>query len=228
MSLPKRRVAFIHTSPAAIGPLMQFYGESAPELEITNLLDDGLLRLLSAQNLSVARRRLSEMIGVAGETYNAELALITCSSVPKEMAEGLASDFRMPILKIDYPMARRAVRAGRRVGVAATFPPTLGPTSRLLSEAAAEAGIEIEIVRQVSPEAYTALLANDTATHDELLLAAIEQLQSQDVAVIVLAQVSMARILPRLDGRVSVPVLSSLHTSLDAVREALGDDASKA
>jgi hypothetical protein len=228
MSLPKRRVAFIHTSPAAIGPLMQFYGESAPELEITNLLDDGLLRLLSAQNLSVARARLSEMIGVAGETYDAELAMITCSSVPKEMADGLARDLSLPILKIDYPMARRAVSVGRRVGVAATFPPTLGPTSRLLTEAAAEAGVEIEIVQQVSPEAYTALLANDTTTHDELLLAAVDQLQSLDVAVIVLAQVSMARILPRLDGRVSVPVLSSLRTSLDAMREALGIRASTA
>ena len=41
----KTKIAFIHTSPAAIGPLMQFYGEAAPDLEITNLLDDGLLRL---------------------------------------------------------------------------------------------------------------------------------------------------------------------------------------
>jgi hypothetical protein len=37
----------------------------------------------------------------------------------------------------------------------------------------------------------------------------------------VLAQVSMARVLPKLDGRAKVPVLSSLHTSLEAVRAAL-------
>jgi hypothetical protein len=40
------------------------------------------------------------------------------------------------------------------------------------------------------------------------------------VSVIVLAQVSMARILPKVGGRVGVPVLSSLHTSLDALRGA--------
>jgi hypothetical protein len=217
----KRSVAFIHTSPAAIGPLMQFYGEHAPELEITNLLDDGLLRLLASGKTETVRKRLSEMLRSAADTYKPELALITCSSVPREMSDSLARDFRMPVLKIDYPMARAAVRAGRRVGVAATFPPTLAPTSKLLNEAAAEAGTELEIVREVEPEAYKALLANDTATHDRLLLDLIERLQNRDVACIVLAQVSMARVLPLVGERARVPVLTSLHTSLEAIREAL-------
>jgi Asp/Glu/hydantoin racemase len=126
-----------------------------------------------------------------------------------------------PVLKIDHPMAQQAVRAGRRVGVVATFPPTLGPTRRLLGRAAAEAGTEVEIVEEVAPAAYDALLANDAARHDELLTAAVERLARQDVATIVLAQVSMARTLPRLEGLIKVPVLSSLHTSLAAVRARL-------
>ncbi|MBV8859139.1 MAG: Asp/Glu racemase [Acidobacteria bacterium] len=221
MTETKRSVAFIHTSPAAIGPLMQFYAEAAPELEITNLLDDGLLRLLAAGRAADVQRRLAEMLGDAVETYQPELAMVTCSSVPKEMTESLARDFSFPVLKIDYPMARRAVRAGRRVGVAATFPPTLVPTSRLLREAAKEAGAEIEIVEEVAPEAYKALLAGDTATHDELLAAAVERLQDKDVSAVVLAQVSMARTLPLIEPGARVPVLTSLHTSLEAIREAL-------
>src|SRR5829696_1442183 len=221
MSQTKRSVTFIHTSPAAIGPLMQFYAGAAPELEITNLLDDGLLRLLAAGRAGDVSRRLAEMLGDAVETYQPELAMVTCSSVPKEMTESLARDFSFPVLKIDYPMARRAVRAGRRIGLAATFPPTLAPTSRLLREAAAEAGAEIEIVEEVAPEAYRALLANDAATHDGLLVAAVENLQNKDVAAVVLAQVSMARALPLLERGARVPVLTSLHTSLEAIREAL-------
>ncbi len=103
---------------------MQFYTGAAPELEITNLLDDGLLRLLAAKETATAERRLAEMIKAAVETYGAELAMITCSSVSREMAERLASDFALPVLKIDYPMMRQAVRAGARIGVAATFTPT--------------------------------------------------------------------------------------------------------
>ena len=218
----KRKLAFVHTSPAAVGPLMQFYAGAAPELEITNLLDDGLLRLLAAKDLATAEARLSDMVGVAAETYGAEAAMITCSSVSKEMAERIAERFELPLLKIDYPMARRAVRAGGRVGVAATFPPTLGPTRRLLSEAAEEAGAEVEIIEEVVAEAYDALLTGDAERHDELLLAGVSRLEARGASVVVLAQVSMARVLPKLDGRVGVPVLSSLHTSLTAVREALG------
>ena len=222
MTETKRSVAFIHTSPAAIGPLMQFYAGAAPELEITNLLDDGLLRLLAAGRAVDVRRRLEEMLRAAAETYEPELAMVTCSSISQEMTTALARDFNFPVLKIDYPMARRAVGAGRRIGVAATFQPTLVPTSKLLREAAKEVGREIEIVEEAAPGAYTALLANDTATHDELLLQAVENLQHKDVSVVVLAQVSMARTLPLIEPGARVPVLTSLHTSLEAIREALG------
>ena len=219
--MDKRRVAFIHTSPPAVGPLMQFYSAAAPELEITNLLDDGLLRLLAAQDLATTRARLADMLRVATETYRAELALVTCSSVPLEMVTELGARAAVPVLKIDYPLAQQAVRAGPRVGVAATFPPTVGPTRRLLERAAAEAGVDVEVVEEVAPAAYDALLANDTARHDELLTTAVERLAAQDVATVVLAQVSMARTLPRLEGLIKVPVLSSLHTSLAAVRAQL-------
>jgi glutamate racemase len=214
----KTQVAFIHTSPAAIPPLMQFYGEAAPELQITNLLDDGLLRLLAAKQHSIAQLRLAEMIRSAIDTYKCELAMITCSSVTRQMADELKTSFEVPILKIDYPMAREAVETGTRIGLAATFPPTIDPTSRLLEDAAREIAKDIEIVQAVVPEAYEALLSADTAKHDALLLDALNELNQQKVSVIVLAQVSMARILPLVKGRFNIPVLSSLQTSLKAIR----------
>ncbi|HEX8423762.1 MAG TPA: aspartate/glutamate racemase family protein [Pyrinomonadaceae bacterium] len=220
--MKKRNIALIHTSPAAIAPLMRFYTEAAPELGITNLLDDGLLRLLAAGEHATVEARLAEMLNVAVRTYGAELVMVTCSSVTKGMVENMKPLFDLPVLKIDYPMAREAVGAGRRrIGVAATFPPTIAPTSRLISEAADEAGAEIEIIHEVVPEAYDALLAGDEVTHDELLCAGVERLAAERVEVIVLAQISMARVLPRLDGKIGVPVLSSLHTSLNAIRSAL-------
>ena len=214
-----RKVAFIHTSPAAIGPLMQFYGEAAPELEVTNLLDDGILRLLRAQDVAGAERRFAEMIRAAREVYGAELAMITCSAVPQGLLAQLREAFPLPLLKIDEPMARQAVRAGRKIGVTVTFPPARGPASKLLAAAAAEAGMEVELMTEVSPGAYQALLAGDHRTHDELLAAAIRRLEGQGVDAIVLAQVSMARILPQVEGWVKVPIFSSLQTSLTAIRE---------
>jgi Asp/Glu/hydantoin racemase len=167
------------------------------------------------------------MLDTAVRTYGAELAMITCSSVTKKMAEQLDDIFTIPVLKIDYPMAREAIAHGKRIGLAATFPPTVVPTTKLLNDAAAEAGAEIEIVEQVVPEAYTALLAGNPEAHDRLLLEAIKQLERSNVSAIVLAQVSMARILPLVEGRASVPVLSSLHTSLSAIREVLNTSANE-
>jgi Asp/Glu/hydantoin racemase len=120
-------------------------------------------------------------------------------------------------------LAREAVGAGRRrIGIAATFAPTITPTSQLISEAAGEAGAAIEIVQEVVPGAYDALLSGDEETHDELLSAGVERLAAAGVDVIVLAQISMARVLPRLEGKkLGVPVLSSLHTSLNAILGAL-------
>ena len=70
----QRKVALIHASPAAIAPLMQFYGEAAPELEVTNLLDDGLLRLFRSGDEAGAEGRLAEMIGTQRQSVSLALS----------------------------------------------------------------------------------------------------------------------------------------------------------
>ena len=217
----KRRIAFIHTSPAALEPLKHFYGEAAPEMEVTNLLDDGILRLFAAKNYSVAEQRLTEMVRAARESYDTELIMITCSSVPQATLEQLRRTCDAPILKIDEPMAHLAVGAGNKIGVAATFPPTIEPTCKLLNDTAAQSGTIIDILTHVMPDAYEALLAGDTKTHDAQLLEGIKHLVDRQVDAVVLAQVSMARVIKQLDGKFNVPVFSSLHTSLMAIRDTL-------
>jgi Asp/Glu/hydantoin racemase len=221
MAESKRRIAFIHTSPPAIQPLMQYYSSAAPDLQIVNLLEDGLLGMLADGFHAAVHVRLRNMIEVARETYAAELAVVTCSSVPLGMALDVGGELRMPVLKIDGPMARKAVEAGSRVGIAVTFPPTINPTSRLLTDIAGALGREIQLETRVIAGAYDALLAGDTATHDRLLLEGIRELAESGVDSVVLAQVSMARVREEAQKGVKVPVLSSLDTSLSAVREVL-------
>ncbi len=217
----KRNVTFLHASPAAVAPLMNYYSGAAPDLEITNILEDGILRLLAAGNLSAAERRLHNMIAAAADDYDAELVMMTCSAVPKGTLQALRDEAGVPLLKIDEPMARFAVAAGSRIGVAVTFPPTRETTHRLLLDAAEEASTKIHISDEVLPLAYRALLAGDLETHDALLLAAVDRLAESGAEAIVLAQVSMARVLFKARERVSVPVLTSLDSSLDAIREIL-------
>lgn len=213
-----KSVAFLHTSPAAIPPLMQFYTEAAPDLQITNLLDDGLLRMLSAGDYERARQRLAEMLDAAQRYYGASAALVTCSSVSTGMVRDIQQTAPIPVLKIDTPMARAAVAIGGRIGICVTFRPTIVPTTRLIEEAAQEAGATVELIPEVMEDAYTALLGGRPEDHDRILLGGIEKLSTLGVNVIVLAQVSMARVLPTVGAVTNVPVLSSLSTSLEALR----------
>lgn len=214
-------ISFLHTSPAAIPPLMQYYSEKAPELEITNQLDDGLLRFLARGNAQLAERRLGEMLAIARDLYEARAVMVTCSSVTMEIVTSLGQSAGIPLIKIDNPMAEEAVRAGRRLAVMATFPPTVRPTTDLLKEAARRSGVVVELEPVVLPDAYQALLAGNPERHDEILFNGISEAAQSGVDGIVLAQVSMARLLPKVEGEISVPVFSSLPSSLRRVRELL-------
>lgn len=214
-------VSFVHTSPAAIPPLMQYYGENAPDLEITNQLDDGLLRMLSRSETDKAERRLGEMIHSARDLYGARAALVTCSSVTGEMMRNLEPAAGIPLLKIDEPMADEAVAACNRIGVLMSFRPTQEPTTRLLNAAAQRAGKSVELLPALRTDAYDALLSGHPERHDSLLIEVATELAAQGVDGIVLAQVSMARLLPKLKHAVPVPVFSSLPASLNRIREVL-------
>lgn len=216
----KTSIAFIHTSPVALPPLAEYYRREAPEFEVTNLLDDGVLRHFTANDESSIIRSLGRMISAAREEYQARLALVTCSALRRPTRLAIEQAAGIPVLKIDEPMADQAVRVGRRIGVAVTFEPTVEPTRELLLQAAN--GRELELDIRVMPEAYTALRSGDSAAHDRILLDGIHGLATAGVDCIVLAQVSMARILTPAQARWTLPVFSSLETSLAAVRATLG------
>jgi Asp/Glu/hydantoin racemase len=218
----KRNITLIHASRASVDPLMRYYPQAAPELEITNLLDDGVMRMFAENRMDIANRRLAEMIATGRDLYGGELALLCCSAVTGPMLEELQARTGIPVLKIDIPMTRLAVREGSRVGVIVTFPPTQAITRKLLEEAAAEAGQNIEMEFELEPRAVQAILAGDRDTHDRILLEAGERLGRKGVHSVVLAQVSMAHLVEPLHELLGVPVFSSLETSLVAVRQELG------
>ena len=85
---------------------------------------------------------------------------------------------------------------------------------------AEEIGRSVEITFRVIPEAYEALLGGMPEKHDALLLAGIQELATEPIDALVLSQVSMARVLPKLP-KLPVPVLSSLPASLNTIRQRL-------
>jgi Asp/Glu/hydantoin racemase len=158
------------------------------------------------------------MADMARAGYGASCGVLTCSALPPKALTELKESASIPLFKIDEPMARLAVRTSSRIGVLSTFPATRQTTHDLLVAEARRAGIQITIEEEMDPEPLKALLAGDRETHDRLFIESCRKFASPNIGVLVLAQVSMARLAPAVRERLGIPVLESLSTSLEVLR----------
>jgi len=214
-----RTVVVVHTGPATIQPIKQQFQQILPDVRVINLMDDSLLNdVMAAGHLTeaVTGRIITYM--QVGQQMGADVLLNACSSVG-EAASVARAAIAIPVIKIDDVMAERAVAAGTRIGVVATVRTTLDPTVRLIKSKAAAAGRSIEVKEALAEGGFQALLDGNSELHDDIVKRTIQSL-SDKVDVIVLAQVSMARLIPLL-ADLKVPVLSSPQSGVEAVREAL-------
>jgi Asp/Glu/hydantoin racemase len=160
----------------------------------------------------VTYARFAQQVGAAA-------ILEACSSVGEAVVEMQAA-VSIPVVRIDQAMAEEAVRRGGRIGVAATLSTTLNPTLRLLRSQARFAGKAVELEPILVEDAYRRLMAGDQAGHDEILASALLEL-STSADVVVLAQASMARVLPGLPKSVRDKFLSSPRLGMLRLKEAV-------
>ena len=218
-----KTVVVVHTGPATVQPIKQQFQSILPDVRVVNIMDDSLLNdVIAAGHLTeaVTGRIFSYM--QMGQQMGAVALLNACSSVG-EAASVARSALTIPLIKIDEVMAEQAVARGPRIGVVATVKTTLEPTVRLIKAKAAAAGRQIEVTEALAEGGFQALLDGRTEEHDDIVKLTIRTLASK-VDVIVLAQVSMARLIPSLTD-MTVPVLSSAQSGVEAVRSALAAQA---
>jgi Asp/Glu/hydantoin racemase len=204
-------VALIHTSPTMVPVFKSLTDELLPGVAVFNMADESLLRDITREGRLIPRtaKRLVGHVTAAVDA-GATHVLVTCSSMGPavEAAAGLVDAV---VLRVDEPMARKAVSIGKRIGVIATLPSTLGPTVDLIQRRAS--GLELK--SRVVEGAFAAVMGGDGAKHDKLVGDALRELASQ-VDVIVLAQASMARVAAALPaGEIAVPVLSSPRAAIE-------------
>lgn len=212
--MPRKTLALIHTSATLVPVFQQLCKEQLPDIATFNIVDDSLVRTIGAKGALTAdiARRVQAYIASA-EAGGADHILVTCSSIGPAV-EASAAFSAVPVLRVDQPMADLAVRTGRRIGVIATLPTTLNPTTDLVRRRAALAGREVDLTARLVEGAFEALMGGQGARHDELVSAALRELIST-VDVIVLAQASMARVvdaLPATEKR--IPILASPSTAI--------------
>ncbi len=215
-----KTLAVIHTTPVTIDLIKGLAGEILPGVRLINLLDDSILpQLLETDgDLSRVEKRWLGYVQTAWET-GASAVLSACSSVG-ELVYKARPLVPIPVLRIDEPMAEEAVQRGRVIGVAATLSTTLNPTLRLVQHKAEQAGKAVQTQTLLASEAYQRLMAGDPAAHDAILAENLRQLAAR-VDVAVLAQASMARVLPSLEPQLRQKFLTSPRSGLQQVARIL-------
>jgi Asp/Glu/hydantoin racemase len=216
----QKTVYAIHTGPALVDVFRKLFPEMLPGVRLVNIVDDGLLSDVRAAGgliPSVTRRIIG--YGTLAESSGADAIFNCCSSVG-EAADMLANLVNIPVVKIDDRMAGKAVEQGSRIAIVATVATTLDPTERLILRKANERQRIVTTRRYLAESAFDALMAGNSEEHDRLLKAEIERAMAEN-DVVVLAQGSMARLVPMLEPG-SVPVLSSPRLGVEALKERLG------
>ena len=154
----------------------------------------------------------------AAEAAGADVILVTCSSIGAAI-ETAATLSGVPVIRVDQAMADEAVQISNKIGVIATLPTTLEPTSDLVRRRAELAGKNVTISSKLCKGAFEALMSGDTAKHDEMVAEALKGLM-KEVDVIVLAQASMARVVDSLSAEEKlVPILASPAIAMKKLAE---------
>lgn len=211
----RKKLGLIHTSATLVPMFASLCKEKLPGVDVFNIADDSLVKgIMEAGSLTAQiKRRVAGYIESA-ELGGADYIMVTCSSIGPAV-EAAAPLMAVPVLRVDQPMADKAVATGRRIGVVATLKTTLEPTADLIQRRAAQAGKQIELISRLAEGAFDALMSGDAARHDEMVAGALKEL-SQQVDVIVLAQASMARVVDTLPPQEKrVPILSSPAIAVD-------------
>jgi len=202
------KIAAIYTGAVMIPTFSKMLKEAFPEDELTNLLDDSIVRecITTGQVSTAVKSRLIKLYFYAQE-MGAELIINTCSSVGEVVALG-SHVCTVPILRIDEPMVYRAIDIGSRIGVIATLESTLAPTSKLIETSAALMKKRVQLIHGLAEGAYLAAVNGNVDLHDQKIINTAISIANQ-CDVIVLAQGSMERMEMKLKQETGLPVLSS-------------------
>jgi Asp/Glu/hydantoin racemase len=213
-----RRLAMLHTVGMLVDRFKTMLGGVVPAgVDVVHMLDESLLRDLMREGPKPEiTHRVVAFASLAADA-GAELIVFTCSSTSPAI-DTARQVVRPPILKIDDPMAARAIEIGSRIGIVCTTSSTRGPSEALVRDHAAKAGKSIEVDALLVPGAFEALQAGRRDEHDRLVSEAALTVAARS-DVLVLAQASLAHLAEPLAAQTKTPVLQSPPLCVEAIRQ---------
>lgn len=217
------RIALIHAVTVAIDPIHAAFAVLWPEAELVNILDDSLSPDRAAEErLSSAMADRIASLGAYAERIGSRGVLYTCSAFGPAI-EAQAARAAVPVLKPNEAMFLAALEAGDRIGMLATFPPSVASMESEFRDEAVKVRPDARIETVLVTGAMDALKSGDAETHNGLLAEAAPRLAGCDA--IMLAHFSTARAREAVERTVPVPVLTSPDCAARLIRHRVAEAA---
>lgn len=214
------RIALIHALAHSVAPINDVMACDWPEAQRMNLLDDSLSADLARSDagLDASMHQRFETLAAYADRTGAQAILFTCSAFGPCIEAVAARRPMMPVLKPNEAMIAEAVAAvqgGGRIGLVASFAPTL-------QSMPAEFPAGADLRTALAEGAMEALNAAEGAVHDARVVEAARRLKAQGCDVIALAQFSMARARLAVEQALGLPVFTTPDSAVRVLRQRLG------
>ena len=210
------RIALIHALSHSVAPINDAFVRDWPEAVRMNLLDDSLSADLAREGGGLDRAMHQRFMALSDYAVStgAQGLLFTCSAFGPCIEAVARRHPGMPVLKPNEAMVAEARQTAGRLGLIATFAPTLVSMPP-------EFGAETELVLALADGALEALNAGDADRHDALIAQQARQLRDDGCTHIALAQFSMARARTACMHASGLPVLTTVDSAVRALRQRL-------
>ncbi len=211
------RVALIHALAHSVAPINDALAQAWPQALRMNLLDDSLSAdLARAGSLDAAMHQRFQQLADYALDCGSDAILFTCSAFGPCIEAVARAHPQVPVLKPNEAMVAEAAALDGRIGLVATFAPTLASMP-------AEFPPGLDLRTRLAEGALAALDCGDGARHDELVAAVARQLVDEGCTAIALAQFSLARARDAVAAACGVPVLTTVHSAVAELRRRLGE-----
>lgn len=210
-------LGFLHTASPHVPRFAALVEELAPGVPAVQVVAEGLLGAARARGVEAALPELGEVLASLAE--NAAVIVCTCSTLGA-VAEGFDGAFGARVLRVDRPLAEKAVAEASELVVVAALESTLEPTRALLEAEAARVGKRVALTMSLCPDAWHYFEGGDEEAYLRRVAEHVDEVEARG-DVIVLAQASMAG--AERFVRTPRPVLSSPRLGVLGALKLLAD-----
>ncbi|MBV8682235.1 MAG: hypothetical protein JO111_05125 [Caulobacteraceae bacterium] len=214
------RIVLLHATTVAMDPIRSAFERNWADVELVNLLDDGLT-IDRAKEEELSQRMIDRFVafGRYGWGMGADAILVTCSAFGPAI-DRLKAELPVPVLKPNEAMFKAAIAKGGNIGMLATFAPSVSTMTQEFQDFVAEEGSAARLRTILVDDAIDLLRKGFADDHNRLVAARAPDLQDCDA--IMLAHFSTSRAADAVAKVSSAPVLTAPDAAVTMLKVLLG------